>query len=96
MIIDAAPLTMSMLFALVLRPHRVVRVPATATNTGTSRANYPPILPPTRNEGQQLDILNTLARPLLKQIASGEELSDAERTECASSKPISVTGYGHR
>ncbi|HMS73934.1 hypothetical protein [Gordonia sp. (in: high G+C Gram-positive bacteria)] len=82
MIIDAAPLTMSMLFALVLRPtassvfllrqQTLERVAQTSADIAADEERT-----------QQLDILNTLARPLLKRIASGEELSDAERTECA-------------
>ena len=72
--VDAVP-------ALVLRPTGVVRVPATAT-TLERVAQTSADIAADEERTQQLDILNT-ARPLLKRIASGEELSDAERTECA-------------
>lgn len=82
MIIDAAPLTMSILFALVLRPtaSSVFRLrQQTLERVAQTSAD----LAADEERTHQLDTLNALARPLLQRIASGEELSDTERTECA-------------
>lgn len=79
--VDAAPMTMALLFSLTLRPTaRLVfslraqiteRVAQTSADEAASD-----------ERSRQTTRLNDLARPLLERIASGHELSAPERVDC--------------
>ncbi|NMO05090.1 hypothetical protein HH308_28100 [Gordonia sp. TBRC 11910] len=80
--VDAAPLFMSLMFAMMLRPTaRTVFALRNYTIERIAQASADDAAADERS--RQADRLNSLARPLLGRIASGNPLTDDERGACA-------------
>ncbi|MGV9709553.1 hypothetical protein ACWDTI_02655 [Gordonia sp. NPDC003424] len=79
--VDAAPLTMATLFSFTLRP-TAKEVFALRTQTITQVGRLSAQAAATEERVHQVRFLDQMARPLLERIASGDELTAAERTEC--------------
>ncbi|WP_347957796.1 hypothetical protein [Gordonia aichiensis] len=80
--VDAAPIIMSLLFALTLRP-AARRVFALRRRTLDHVASASAEVAATEERGRQAHRLNALARPMLQRIAVGGDLTDDERRSCA-------------
>ncbi|MFZ2526993.1 MAG: hypothetical protein WAX14_04960 [Rhodococcus sp. (in: high G+C Gram-positive bacteria)] len=80
--VDAAPLAMSALLSFTLRPtaHAVFSLRAQRTAKIAELSSQSAA---SDERSRQLRDLDNLVRPLLERIASGTELTDAERIECA-------------
>ncbi|MFW0794460.1 hypothetical protein AAFP30_11655 [Gordonia sp. CPCC 205515] len=79
--IDAAPLIMATLFSFTLRP-TAKEVFALRSQTMTQVGQLAAETAATEERLHQVRFLDQMARPLLERIASGDELTAAERTEC--------------
>lgn len=80
--VDAAPIFMSFLFSRTLRPTaRTVFTLRAETTERIAQASADDAAADERS--RQADRLNSLARPLLERIATGDQLTAAERGECA-------------
>ncbi|AZG48038.1 hypothetical protein [Gordonia insulae] len=80
--IDMAPLAMATLFSFTLRP-TAKAVFALRAQTLSQVARLSAEAAATEERTNQVRFLDHLARPMLERIASGDVLTDAERTECA-------------
>lgn len=80
--IDAAPLTMATLFSFTLRP-TARAVFALRARTTTQVAQLSANAAAAEERAHQVRFLDGLARPMLERIATGQELSAEERTQCA-------------
>ena len=80
--IDAAPVAMSALLSFTLRPTAEAVFSLRAQSTARI-AELSSQSAASDERSRQLRDLDNLVRPLLERIASGTELTDAERTECA-------------
>ena len=81
-IIDAAPLTMAALLSFTLRP--TAKAVFSLRNQTTERiAELSAQTAAAQERSRQVRHLDTLARPLMERIASGDTLTMAERNQCA-------------
>lgn len=81
-VIDAAPLTMAALLSFTLRP--TAKAVFSLRNQTTARiAELSAQTAAVQERSRQVRHLDTLARPLMERIASGDTLSLAERNQCA-------------
>ena len=81
-IIDAAPLTMAALLSFTLRP--TAKAVFSLRNQTTDRiAELSAQTAAAQERSRQVRHLDTLARPLMERIASGDTLTTADRDQCA-------------
>lgn len=81
-VIDAAPLTMAALLSFTLRP--TAKAVFSLRNQTTERiAELSAQTAAAQERSRQIRHLDTLARPLMARIASGDALTMAERNQCA-------------